>query len=135
VPGLIVLQKMKYLISFSGKADRFEWWVISTITDIAAQICLIFGFILVHSDSSFRYLQAGGLFLGVIVALWLSIAVSVRRLRDRERSPWLLLAGLVPVVGWIWYFIECGFLSAPGAREPRKLVRRVVTANAEQAAP
>ena len=126
-----VRQKMMHLFSFSGKADRFEWWVISTVTDLAAQLCLIFGFMSVYSDASFRYLQAGGLFLSVIVALWMSIAVSARRFRDRERSPWLLLAGLVPVVGWIWCLIECGFLPAPGARGPRKLVRSIVTANAE----
>jgi uncharacterized membrane protein YhaH (DUF805 family) len=128
-------QKMKYLFSFSGRSERFEWWVISIITDLAAQLCLIFGFLSLHSDASLRYLQAGGLFLCVIASLWMSIAVSVRRMRDRERSPWLLLAGLVPVVGWIWYFIECGFLPAPGKRGPRgprKLVRRMVTANAEQ---
>ena len=123
------------LFSFSGKSDRFEWWVVSMLTDLAAQLCLIFGFISLHSEATFRYLQAGGLFLGVVAALWMSIAVSVRRMRDRERSPWLLLAGLVPVAGWIWYFIECGFLPAPGARAPRKLVRRVVTANAKEGVP
>jgi uncharacterized membrane protein YhaH (DUF805 family) len=124
---------MTHLFSFSGKSDRFEWWVITTITNLAAQLCLIFGFMSLHSDASLHYLQAGALFFGVVVALWMSVAVSVRRFRDRERSPWLLLAGLVPVVGWIWYFIECGFLPAPGARGPHTLVRRIVTANAEQA--
>lgn len=122
---------MTHLFSFSGKSDRFEWWVITTITNLAAQLCLIFGFMSLHSDASLRYLQAGALFFGVVVALWMSVAVSVRRFRDRERSPWLLLAGLMPVVGWIWYFIECGFLPAPGVRGPRTLVRRIVTANAE----
>ena len=120
---------MTPLFSFSGKSDRFEWWVITTITDLAAQLCLIFGLMSLHSEASVRYLQAGGLFLGVVLALWMSVAVSVRRFRDRERSPWLLLAGLVPVAGWIWYFIECGFLPPPGARGPRKLVRRIVTAS------
>ena len=122
---------MTHLFSFSGKSDRSEWWVITTITDLAAQLCLIFGFMSLHSEASLGYLQAGGLFLGVVVAFWMSVAVSVRRFRDRERSPWLLLAGLVPVIGWIWYFIECGFLPAPGTRGPRKLVRRTVTADAE----
>ena len=115
------------LFSFTDKSDRFEWWVITTITDLTAQLCLIFGFMSLHSETSLRYLQAGGLFLGVVVALWMSVAVSVRRFRDRERSPWLLLAGLIPVVGWIWYFIECGFLPAPGTIGSRKLVRRIVT--------
>jgi uncharacterized membrane protein YhaH (DUF805 family) len=124
---------MRHLFSLSGKSDRFEWWVIVTITDLAAQLCLIFGYMSLQSDAFLSYLQAGGLFLGVGMALWISFAVSVRRFRDRERSPWLLLAGLIPVVGWIWYLIECGFMAAPRTRG-RKLVRRIVTANAEQVA-
>ena len=124
---------MRHLFSLSGKSDRFEWWVIVTITDLIAQLCLIFGLMSLQTDHSFRYLWAGGFFLCVVMALWMSIAVSVRRFLDRERSPWLLLAGLIPVVGWIWYLIECGFLPAPRTRG-RKLVRRIVTANAEQVA-
>ena len=126
--------QMKHLLSFSGKADRFEWWTISLITDLAVQLCLIFGFITAQSNGSFRYLISGSLYLGAILSLWLAVAVSVRRLRDRERSPWLLFAALVPFLGWAWYLIECGFLSAPGSKVPRKLVRRTVTApEAEQA--
>lgn len=91
---------MKHLLSFSGKADRFEWWTISLITDLAVQLCLIFGFITAQSNGSLRYLISGSLYLGAILSLWLAVAVSVRRLRDRDRSPWLLLAALVPFVGW-----------------------------------
>ncbi len=126
---------MAHLFSFSGRSDRFEWWVVSMLTDLAAQLCLIFGLIALHSEAALRHLHAGGLFLGVGVALWLSIAVSVRRMRDRGRSPWLLLAGLVPVAGWIWYLVECGFLPAPGAAGPRKLVRRTVAAAREDVTP
>jgi len=124
--------KMKELFSFSGKADRSEWWIITIITDLVAQLCLIFGLISLETDTSFRYFKAVGLFLCVFVALWLSISVSVRRFRDRGYSPWLLLAGLVPVIGWIWYLIECGFLPAPRSKQPRKLVRRTVKKPAEQ---
>lgn len=55
----------------------------------------------------------------------------VRRMRDRERPPWLLLATLVPVLGWIWYFIECGFIPAPDRTGPHKLIRRIVIADVE----
>lgn len=119
------------LFSFSGRSGRFEWWVTTTLADLAAQLCLIFGLVSLKTADSLRYLHSGSLFLCVVMALWISIAVSVRRFRDRGRSPWLLLAGLVPVVGWIWCLIECGFLPAPGARRPRKLVRRIVSAHAE----
>lgn len=122
---------MTRLFSFSGRSDRFEWWVVTTLMDLAAQLCVIFGFIQFHSEATLRHLQAGGLFLGAMAAIWMSIAVSVRRMRDRGRSPWLLLVGLVPVIGWIWCLIECGFLPAPGDGRPRKLVRRMVIAHPE----
>ena len=39
---------MTHLFSFSGKSDRFEWWVVSIITDLAAQLGLIFGLLSRH---------------------------------------------------------------------------------------
>jgi uncharacterized membrane protein YhaH (DUF805 family) len=32
-----------------------------------------------------------------------------RRLHDRDRSAWWLLATLVPLAGALWLWIECGF--------------------------
>ena len=32
-----------------------------------------------------------------------------RRLHDRDRSAWWLLATVVPLVGALWLWIECGF--------------------------
>ena len=119
---------MRGLLSLSGKADRFEWWTVSVITDLVMQLGVIFGFVSAASESPYRFLAAGALYSCAALALWAAIAVSVRRFRDRGYSPWLLLAALVPVVGWIWFVIECGFLPGSGSRGPRKLVRRIVTA-------
>lgn len=117
-----------HLFSFLGKSDRFEWWTVSLIADLAAQLCLIFGFLAFHSDHPLRILAAGALWFGAVISLWLALAVSVRRMRDRERSPWLLFAALIPFVGWAWYLIECGFLPAPKSGPAKVLVRRMVTA-------
>jgi hypothetical protein len=48
----------------------------------------------------------------------------------KGKSPWLLIAALVPVVGWAWYVIECGFLPPAGSKVPEMLVKRTVTAEA-----
>lgn len=114
--------------SFSGRADRFEWWWISFLSDVGMQLGAIFGVICMASGESGGRLAALGCFAFALVCLWASLAVSVRRMRDRGRSPWWLLLVLVPVVGWIWLVTECGFLSSPEARAPRRLVRRQVTA-------
>jgi|SRR5450631_1150705 uncharacterized membrane protein YhaH (DUF805 family) len=54
---------------------------------------------------------AGIVFLifGVVVT-WISLAVAVKRYHDRDKSGWWVLIILVPVIGGLWYLIECGFL-------------------------
>jgi uncharacterized membrane protein YhaH (DUF805 family) len=123
---------MRQFLSFNGKADRFEWWAVSLITDLVAQLGLLFGWIVAMSDVWYRVPAAGVLFLAAVFALWAAIAVSVRRINDRERSPWFLVFALVPMVGWIWLVIECGILPAPGPRVRKEFVRRFVTAPAKE---
>ncbi len=46
----------------------------------------------------------------IFVVVWLSLANMAKRYHDRNKSAWWVLIILVPVVGPIWNFIECGFL-------------------------
>jgi uncharacterized membrane protein YhaH (DUF805 family) len=48
---------------------------------------------------------AGGLWL------WTLLAVFVKRWHDRDKSGAWMLINLVPVLGWIWTLIECGFMA------------------------
>jgi uncharacterized membrane protein YhaH (DUF805 family) len=42
------------------------------------------------------------------LAFWISFALTVKRWHDRDR-PWAFaLLGFVPVIGWLWQWIECG---------------------------
>jgi uncharacterized membrane protein YhaH (DUF805 family) len=52
-----------------------------------------------------------GVFSGIfaLVALYPSLAVSVKRCHDRDRSGWFLLLGLIPLVN-LWVVIEVCFL-------------------------
>ena len=50
--------------------------------------------------------------------LWVDLAVSVKRWHDRDKSGWMLLIGLIPLVGLVWTLIECGFLD--GERGPNQ---------------
>jgi uncharacterized membrane protein YhaH (DUF805 family) len=43
-------------------------------------------------------------------SLWIGLVLSVKRWHDRNKSGWWVLVNLVPVVGWLWQLIECGFL-------------------------
>ena len=59
-----------------------------------------------------------GLLSGIytLAAIIPSIGVSIRRLHDIGRTGWWILIALVPVIGGLWYLIECGFL--PGTPGP-----------------
>ena len=89
-------------VTFSGRAERPEFWywvLFSIIGSIVTSIidAVLFG--------------AGGLgLLNPLFALATflpSLAVSVRRLHDLDKSGWWYLLVFIPIVGWIilivWY--------------------------------
>jgi len=81
------LVPFKKYVDFEGRASRKEFW-----TFILANIVIS-----VFLGNFLPYL--GSLFsLAIIVP---TIAVSVRRLHDVGQSGWLLLVGLIPLVGLI----------------------------------
>ena len=53
----------------------------------------------------------------LIAVMMPSCAVTIRRLHDTDRSAWFFLAGLIPIVGWIWLFIV---LASKGSSENNK---------------
>ena len=119
---------MLSVFSFRGQARRSEWWLVNILSSIVAQAAAVLGTIafVSHEEWHFRTLGIAA-FLVVLLAIEVDLATTVRRLRDRGRSPWWLLAFLIPYLGWIYLVIECGFL--PGRDRPgcRKLVRTIVT--------
>lgn len=121
---------MRSLFSFRGRADRTEWWVAYMVGGLIAQFAGIFGMIVYEPENVLPILLAVFLWLVALLAIEVTLAVSVKRMRDRGYPPWLLLFGFVPVIGWIWLLIELGFLPAHDHQKtgPRKLVRRQVSA-------
>lgn len=79
---------------FQGRSPRSElWWFVL----FYAIVGLVIGAISTVSD------VLGGV-LNLVVSLGLlvpSIAVSIRRLHDTDRTGWWILLGLIPVIGTI----------------------------------
>lgn len=49
-----------------------------------------------------------------VVALWCCAARCAKRLSDQDRSPWCLLSGFIPIVGWVVLVVivaRCGFIA------------------------
>ena len=50
-----------------------------------------------------------------LVWFWPSLACNVKRWHDRDKSVWWILLGAIPVIGWLWAWIELIFLEGtPG---------------------
>ena len=90
-------------------------------------VLVVFGAILgsaaVSSDPQAALQSVGpvdGLILLVVyvLALWIGLAIAAKRWHDRNKSAWWILIVFVPVVGGLWYLIECGFLK--GTTGPNK---------------
>jgi len=55
----------------------------------------------------------GGLLCLVLV--WPSLAIQVKRWHDRNKTGWMVLINFIPIIGFFWTLIECGFLDGtPG---------------------
>jgi uncharacterized membrane protein YhaH (DUF805 family) len=78
---------------FNGCASRSEfwWWILFTlIASIALQ--------------SISYNLSGAFSIATFLP---GIAVTARRLHDTDRSGWLQLLWIVPIIGWILLVIWC----------------------------
>src|SRR5882672_10497922 len=110
------------LFSFQGRVNRAKFWLVHVVMWVVILVVFaaIFGSAAVASDPQ-AALQSVGLIGGLILlvvyvlAIWIGLAVAAKRWHDRNKSAWWILIALVPLVGALWYLIECGFLrGTPG---------------------
>ncbi|MEM1082374.1 MAG: DUF805 domain-containing protein [Pseudomonadota bacterium] len=98
---------------FSGRSSRKQYWLFYWITSL-----LFIGLTVVDNQVGTAHHEGGIGWLGGLYALGLlvpTLAVTVRRLHDSNRSGWWFLTFLVPVIGllvWLFMMIEAG---TPGA--------------------
>jgi uncharacterized membrane protein YhaH (DUF805 family) len=100
--------------SFTGRIGPATYWLCALP---------ILAFLLILSLLEVEYYDytsfAGVLTLGGrLLILWPSLALTVKRWHDRNKSGWWALIGLIPYIGQIWTFIENGLL--PGTKGPNR---------------
>lgn len=103
---LVVTQRYA---KFDGRAGRAEFWWYALATFIIFAIAAI----LMQISSIFVILYVV-IALGLIVP---NLAVSVRRLHDTNKTGWLVLISLIPLVGTIILIV---FLATPGNPGPNQ---------------
>ncbi len=96
------LAVLKNYAGFSGRARRTEYWMFVLFNAIFSSIAVFLDYIF-DIDFGYGYGAISGLYS--LVVFIPSLAVSVRRLHDIGKSGWMLLIGLIPLIGVIWLII------------------------------
>ncbi len=91
----------EFLLTYTGRINRQRYWAYVLVAIAIAIVASIIDGIL------------GGQVVGTLVSLAMlypGICVSIKRWHDRDKSGWWILIVLIPIVGWIWSFVEVGCL-------------------------
>ena len=103
-----MIEPLRRYAQFSGRARRKEFWAFELLM-IALTLLLVTVDIFVFGTNDMATNTSVGPLSGLfsLAILIPSIAVSVRRLHDLDKSGWWLLIGLLPIVGVLvllfWY--------------------------------
>lgn len=91
------------LTSTDGRISRSEFWL-KGIIPLAIAVLIIYA--IDEIIGAERILGS----IGSLASIYPSIAVGIKRFHDRNKSGWWVLISFVPIIGGLWYLIECGFL-------------------------
>jgi len=94
----------KLLFSFEGRINRQPYWMCFLGIFVTNIIVAVISGIMGDTLALIILIPYG------IALLWVSLAISVKRWHDRDKSGWWVLIGLIPVIGTIWVLVENGFL-------------------------
>jgi uncharacterized membrane protein YhaH (DUF805 family) len=110
------------LFGFQGRTNRAMFWLVALALLVIEAIVLgVIGGQAAMSDDPQQALASLGPVAGIVLVIfglavtWITIAVGIKRFHDRNKSGVWVLIIFVPVIGGLWYLIECGFLKGtPG---------------------
>src|ERR1700738_2225974 len=93
------------LFGFQGRTNRAKFWLVAlAIFVVEAILFAVLGSNVAMSDDRQEALAR----LGLVPEI--SLAVGIKRFHDRNKTGVWILIIFVPVIGGLWYLIECGFL-------------------------
>jgi uncharacterized membrane protein YhaH (DUF805 family) len=109
------LQALSNYSNFRGRARRSEYWYFALFNGLfsiaAAVLDNLFG-------TAIEGIGYGPIYFIFALAMLIpSLAVGVRRLHDVGKSGWMLLVGLIPLVGAIWLLVLFFQDSQPGSNK------------------
>ena len=122
----LMLLPFKRYAEFDGRSRRKEYWLFRLFESAVIIGGLIIFSLLAAAMGAVGGDRAGGIvgsiaviaILGFVLASFIpGLAVTVRRLHDTDRSGWMILISLIPLVGPIVLLV---FLLSDGSRGPNQ---------------
>jgi len=95
----------KLLFSFEGRVNREPYWLFVLFMFIGMSISTVIDIKTTGQDTGFISV------IFVLLILWPSLAIQVKRWHDRDKSGWWVLINFIPIIGPIWALVENGFLA------------------------
>ena len=92
----------KKSLSFSGRSTRAEFWGVHIGSAIGLAISVVVG--MAFASECFAAMIVVMVISGVLFS-WFDLAVTVRRLHDKNMSGLWILANLIPIIGNIAFLI------------------------------
>ena len=97
---------LKKFADFNGRARRTEYWMFSLFNLIFLSTAIMLDHLIGWTASNIGFGPLYGFY--TIALLVPSIAVTIRRLHDTGRVGWLVLIGLIPLIGPLWFLYAMG---------------------------
>ncbi len=96
------LKVLRQYADFKGRARRKEYWMFTLFN-----ILFAVGAILIDYTVGTNFLAGYGIFymLYALATFVPGLGVTVRRLHDVGKSGWMILVGLIPLIGAIWLLV------------------------------
>ena len=122
------LEVLKKYAVFSGRARRAEYWYFVLFNIIVAVVLSLIDTLL----GTFNFMQGVGLLSGLyaLAVLIPTLAVTVRRLHDIDRTGWWIFINLIPLIGFIVLLVFAVTGGTPGSNRygpnPKGATARVV---------
>lgn len=99
---------LKNYAGFSGRARRTEYWMFYLFNMITTIVAVIIDQVIGYPVLTVLYS------LGIVIP---SLAVTVRRLHDTNRSGGWFFVGFIPFVGWIFLLVFLVSAGTPGPNQ------------------
>lgn len=95
--------------NFSGRARRKEYWMFTLVNTII--ITVLYAILMSSIDMNTGETSSLGSIVGIIIGIYSlaiivpSLAVTIRRFHDQDKSGWMFLLAFIPAIGGLIVFV------------------------------